>query len=122
MKHKIAVSAIACLLLCIPGCGRPINESRLLGAWQFDVQRTTMTLDTNHTYTLKADDGRTTLGEWKLQGNRLITIGQTWTNASGAMRVTLTNDTRITELTDSRMILQNWGGEASTLTRVVANH
>jgi hypothetical protein len=122
MKHKIAVSAIACLLLCIPGFGRPINESRLLGAWQFDVLRTTMTLDTNHTYTLKADDGRTTLGEWKLQGNRLITIGQTWTNASGAIRVALTNDTRITELTDSRMILQNWGGEASTLTRIVANH
>ena len=122
MNHKFAVGTVVGLLFCILGCGKPIEESSLLGTWQFDVQRAIMVLDTNHTYTLKADDGRATLGEWKLQGHRLITIGQSWTNESAAMRVSVTNDTRIIELTDSRLVLQNWGGPVSSLTRVVANH
>ena len=121
-KHKFAVSAFVGLLLCLSGCGKPIAESRLLGAWQFDVRRTIMVLETNHTYTLKADDGRTTIGDWRLQGRRLITIGHLWTNKSTAIPVALTNDTRITELSDSRMVLQNWGGPVSSLTRVVTNH
>jgi hypothetical protein len=122
MKPQLAVIPISALLLCLAGCGRPIEEGRLLGTWEFDVQQTRMVLDANHAYTLKADDGRTTLGQWRLVGSRLITIGQTWTNQSGAMQVSVTNDTKITELSDTRMVLQNWGGPIATLTRVVSSH
>jgi len=122
MKHKFAVISISGLLLCLVGCGKPIAESSLLGTWRFDVQHTVMVLDASHAYTLKADDGRTTLGEWRLEGHRLITVGQTWTNQSAAFRISVTNDTKITELTDSRMVLQNWGGPVSSLTRIVASH
>jgi len=117
MKHKITITSIACLLLCVFGCSKPVSASRITGKWQFDGQQTVMLLDTNHAYTLKASDGRTTLGQWSLEGDRLIIVGQTWTNASVAIPVTLTNDTRITELTDSRMVLQNLGGPVSSLTR-----
>jgi hypothetical protein len=79
-----------------------------------------MVLNTNHTYSLKADDGRTTLGQWSLQGNRLITTRESWTDASGAVTAIMPpmiNDTKVAKLTDSKMILQNWGGPASSLTR-----
>jgi len=122
MKDKIADITIAGLLLCLVGCGKPVEEGRLVGSWKFDAQQTTMALETNHTYALKAGDGRTTLGQWKLEGNRLITIGQTWTNQSGAIQVSVTNDTKIAELSETRMVLQNWGGPISSLTRVVSNH
>ena len=95
-----------------------ITENRLLGEWQFDARRTIMVLDSSHVYRLKAEDGRTTFGEWKLAGNRLITIGQAWVSGAVAIKTAVTNDTRIKELTDSRMVLQNWGGPATTLTRV----
>lgn len=122
MKHQFTVFTISSLLLCLAGCGKPVEESSLVGAWQFDVQHTIMVLDASHAYTLKADDGRTTLGEWRLEGHRLITVGQMWTNQSTAIRLSDTNDTRITELTDSRMVLQNWGGPVSRLTKVVPAH
>ena len=97
-----------------------ITESQLLGEWQYDVRRTIMVLDSSHVYRLKADDGRTTFGEWKLEGNRLITIGQAWLNGPTAIKLAVTNDTAIKELSDSRMVLQNWGGPATTLTRVTS--
>ena len=96
----------------------PITESSLIGDWQFDVHRTIMVLNPSHVYRLRADDGRTTFGEWRLEGSRLITIGQAWMNGANAIKVAVTNDTQIKELTDSRMVLQNWGGPATTLTRV----
>jgi hypothetical protein len=117
MKHKITISGVACLLLCVFGCSKPVSASRIAGEWQFDGQQTVMLLATNHAYTLKASDGRTTLGQWSLDGDRLIIVGQTWTNASVAIPVTVTNDTKITELSDSRMVLQNLGGPVSSLTR-----
>ena len=123
MKHKIAVSTIACFLLCILGCGKQVDESRLFGTWQFDAEHSIMLLATNHTFTLKPDDGSSTLGgDWRLEGNRLITSGQTYTNGSMVMRAAKNNDTKITELTDSRMVLKNWGGPTATLTRVASDH
>ena len=121
MKHKITVVTIASILLGILGCSKPIAGSRITGRWQFDGQQTVMLLYTNHAYTLKASDGRTTLGQWSLQGDQLTIVGQTWTNGSPATPVTVTNDTKITELTDSRMVLQNVGGPVSTLTRRAAS-
>ena len=123
MKHKIAVSTIASLLLCILGCGKQVDESRLFGTWQFDAEHSIMSLATNHTFTLKPGDGSSTLGgEWRLEADRLITSGQIYTNGSMVIRAAKNNDTKITEFTDSRMVLQNWGGPASTLTRVAADH
>ena len=98
MKHELAVATISCLLLCLVGCAKHIKESSLIGSWQFDANHSIMVLDANHAYTLKGDDSRTTLGEWRLDGHRFITVGQTWTNQSAAIRVSVTNDTRITEL------------------------
>ena len=122
MKHIIPVINISGLLLCIVGCSKPVEESSLIGTWQFDAQHSIMVLDASHAYTLKGDDGRSILGEWRLEGHRLITVGQTWTNQSAAIRVSVTNDTQITELTDSRMVLKNWGGPVSSLTRIVTSH
>ncbi|HZL43165.1 MAG TPA: hypothetical protein VFD66_07770 [Verrucomicrobiae bacterium] len=120
MKKGIAVSVLLSALVCICGCGKPIDESRLIGAWQFNAQRTIMVLETNHAYTLKGenDNGPATLGEWRLQGHRLITIGQIAKVSSGSIRIHQTNDSRIKELTESRMVLKNWGGPTYALTRV----
>jgi len=82
-----------------------------------------MSLATNHTFTLKPEDGSSTLGgDWRLDGSRLITTGQVYTNGSMVIRAAKNNDTKITELTESRMVLQNWGGPVSSLTKVVPSH
>ena len=82
-----------------------------------------MLLATNHTFTLKPEDGNSTLGgNWRLEGSRLITSGQIYTNGSMVIRAAKNNDTKITELTETRMVLQNWGGLVSTLTRIVTDH
>lgn len=123
MKHKLAVITIPGLLLCLVGCGKPIQESNLIGLWQFDAEHSIMLLATNHTFTLKPEDGNSTLGgNWRLEGSRLITSGQIYTNGSMVIRAAKNNDTKITELTETRMVLQNWGGLVSTLTRIVTDH
>ena len=123
MKHIIPVITISGLLLCLVGCSKPIAESSLIGTWQFDTEHSIMLLATNHTFTLKLEDGSSTLGgDWRLEGSRLITTGQIYTNGSMVIRAAKNNDTKITELTDSRMVLQNWGGPVSSLTRVVPSH
>ena len=124
MKPKIQVLGIAGLLLFLVGCGQPIKESRLIGAWQFDVEHSIMVLDTNHTFTLRSEKGDASglIGDWHLQGGRLIIVGHTWTDGSNALRTFKTNDTTIAELSDTRMVLQNWGGPVSSLTKVVSSH
>jgi hypothetical protein len=123
MKHKITVSGVVCLLLCVCGCSKQVDESRLFGTWQFDAEHSIMSLAANHSFTLKSDDGSSTLGGvWRLEGGRLITSGQVYTNGSMVIRAAKDNDTRVTELADTRMILQNWGGSVSTLTRVEVGH
>ena len=99
----------------------PISERNLVGEWRYDLRRTIMVLDVSHVYRLKSDDSPTIFGEWKLEGNRLITIGQVWMSGATATKVAVTNDTRIKELSDSRMVLQNWGGPGTTLTRITTS-
>jgi len=79
-----------------------------------------MLLAANHTFTLQPDAGATTLGgNWRLEGSRLITSGQIYTNGSTVILAAKNNDTDITELTESRMVLQNWGGPVASLTKIV---
>jgi hypothetical protein len=123
MKNKIEVITISGLLLCLIGCSKPIEESSVIGTWQFDAEHSVMLLATNHTFLLKAEDGSSTFGgNWRLEGSRLITIGQAYTNGSVVIRAAKNNDTKITELTESRMVLQNWAGSVSSLTKVVPSH
>jgi hypothetical protein len=81
-----------------------------------------MFLAANHTFTLKPENGSSTLsGDWRLEGSRLITSGRIYMNGSMVIRAAKNNDTRITELTDSRMVLQNLDGPVTTLTRFASS-
>ena len=120
MRYKTAVCALVGLLLCIAGCDKPVavDESLLVGAWKYPYGAV-LTLATNHTYSQKEPDGRTTLGQWRLEGSYLTQI---WTNVSGTTRIKVTNQYLIADLTYSRMVLQNGlGDRGATLTRIPAH-
>ena len=117
MKNKFAIFSVFSLLLLIVGCSKPIDESRVIGAWKFgSAWGTIMTLNTNHTFSLTGGkgDGGGLIGEWSIQGSRLTTIGHTWTNGSTAINISKINFGKISELTDTQMV---WGSDS--LTRVV---
>src|SRR5215471_13636474 len=105
MRNKSAVGALVGLLLCIAGCGKPIDESRLVGAWLFPYGAV-LTLATDHTYSRKEPDGRTELGQWYIHGDHLMKVWKdTYTYASRAGYLVVTNGWSIAELTDLRMVL-----------------
>ena len=122
MRNKNAVSALVGLLLCIAGCGKPIDESRLVGAWMYPYGAV-LTLATNHTYSRKEPDGRTELGQWYVRGHYLMHVWtNTYTYASRTGYLVVTNGYTIAELTDSRLVLKNGLGDpGATLTRISAH-
>jgi len=81
MKHIIPVITISGLLLCLVGCSKPIEGEQPYRFLAVRCGALYYVLATNHTFTLKPEDGSSTLGgDWRLEGSRLITIGQFYTN------------------------------------------
>jgi len=123
MSNKTAVSALVGLLLCLSGCSKPIDESRLVGEWKYPFRDAVLTLATNHGYREQEEDGRTKLGQWYVRGHYLMWVWtNTYTYASRSGYLVVTNGVSIAELTDSHLVLKGGLGEpAYTLTRIPAH-
>ena len=124
--HRFSRFAVVLLFLCIQGCGKSADESKLIGSWQFTIQKSILVLGGDHKCELRgAADKPVLIGTWHVRDNRLIIVYNSAADTSGVVRVAgfaMTNDTRIAELSDSLMVLHNWGGPSNRLVRIEVSH
>lgn len=114
------IAIIATFCICIFCYSKPIEEAKLLGSWQADVPMTksVFTFHINHTFSLTGN-GSNLVGKWSLDGNYLVIDKQSWTSGNTAVNISgRTQRTKIAELTDSMLVLRNFGGDATSMKRV----
>jgi hypothetical protein len=109
------------LVFLLAGCGRSIQESKVVGSWQVYLNPKRAIIYTyrkDHSWTLtvtgrKFSEDTAVIGDWRLNGDQLVTVMRAVTNNnlaeifSIAMFNNATN--RIVELSDSVMIWRNEG-------------
>src|SRR5258708_932284 len=113
MYHfRVVIGFAASVSFLLVGCERPVEESKLIGSWQVTVAPNRAIIFTYHrdhtlavTVTGRKLSARSAIaGDWRLDGNSLVTTMREFTNSFGAETTPLTmfNNAsyRITKLSD----------------------
>jgi len=122
MPHlRVVMGLVAGVSILLIGCQRPVEETKLIGSWQVSVtpsRAIIFTYNRDHTMAVtvtgrKLSEHAAVTGDWRLEGNSLITTMREFTNSFGAETTPLTmfNNAsyRIVKLSDSEMIWRGTG-------------